>query len=206
MLRTVHRRPSAGVGGFIFAVDPQLSADRTPVFWRPETLPTVIQLAATRFLGARPLNIHALGDVIAQRNGSDGRHLILRVGDRDLRLWLVDPSDQPLALVLPLDDHLPIRAAAALQLWAQAFHRTAGQGEPLGLTRQRRDRLALMVRALDGHVADASYREIAEVLFGARRLESEAWRTSSLRDRTIRLVRGGIALMRAGYRRLLRGR
>jgi hypothetical protein len=205
-LGTVQRRPSVGVGGFIFAVDPQLSADRTPVSWRPEALPTVIQLAATRFPGARPLDIEALGDVVAQRNGSDGRHLIVRIGGRDLRLWLVDPFDQPLAVVLPFDEDLPVRTAAALQLWARAFERTAEQAEPQALTGQRRDRLALMVRALDGHLADAPYREIAEVLFGVRRLESEAWRTSSLRDRTIRLVRDGIALMRAGYRKLLRGR
>jgi len=80
------------------------------------------------------------------------------------------------------------------------------QAEPLALTRQRRDRLVLMVRALDGHLAEASYREIAEALFGTRRVERDTWKTSSLRDRTIRLVRGGIDLMRAGYRRLLRGR
>src|SRR5262249_1112905 len=77
--------------------------------------------------------------------------------------------------------------------------------EPLSLTRQRRDRLVLMLRALDGHLCDASYREIAEGLFGAARVEREAWKTSSLRDRTIRLVKSGVSLMRAGYRRLLRG-
>jgi hypothetical protein len=55
-------------------------------------------------------------------------------------------------------------------------------------------------------LAEASYREIAEVLFGTRRLEREAWKTSSVRDRTIRLVKGGRALIRAGYRKLLRGR
>jgi len=47
--------------------------------------------------------------------------------------------------------------------------------------------------------------KIAEVLFGTRRIERETWKTSSLRDRTIRLVRGGVDLMRAGYRKLLRG-
>ena len=31
---------------------------------------------------------------------------------------------------------------------------------PLALTRQRHDRLMLMLRALDGHLADASYRDI----------------------------------------------
>jgi hypothetical protein len=63
-----------------------------------------------------------------------------------------------------------------------------------------------MLRALDGHLAKASYREIAEALFGAHRLQHEAWKTSSLRDRTIRLVRGGVALMRTGYRKLLSGK
>lgn len=80
------------------------------------------------------------------------------------------------------------------------------QEEPLALTRQRRDRLVLTVRALDGHLAEASYREIAQALFGTRRIERDTWKTSSLRDRTIRLVRGGIHLMRAGYRTLMRGR
>jgi len=42
-------------------------------------------------------------------------------------------------------------------------------------------------------------------MFGTRRIERETWKTSSLRDRTIRLVRGGVDLMRAGYRKLLRG-
>ena len=106
----------------------------------------------------------------------------------------------------PLDDNLPIRATAALRLWARMAEQPNQPEDPLALTRQRRERLVLTVRALDGHLAGASYREIAEVLFGTRRIESETWKTSSLRDRTIRLVKGGIDLMRAGYRRLLRGR
>jgi hypothetical protein len=177
------------------------------VFRRPEVLPTVVPLASARFVGPRPFDIGALGDVTAERVGADGRHVIIRTEDGDLRLWLADPSDQPLAVVLPLDDDLPVRAAAALRLWARMAGQAAGHdGEPLPLTRQRRDRLMLMIRALDGHLAEASYREIAEVVFGADRMERETWKTSSLRDRTIRLVKGGVALMRAGYRRLLRGR
>ena len=119
---------------------------------------------------------------------------------------MTGPADQPLAAVLPLNDDLPIRAAATVRLWARIAQLPNQQEEPPTLTRQRRDRLALMVRALDGHLAEASYREIAEVLFGARRIERDTWKTSSLRDQTIRLVRGGVALMRVGYRKLLRGR
>lgn len=131
---------------------------------------------------------------------------MVRLDNGDLRLLLAGPADRPLAAVLPLDDDLPIRATAALRLWARMAEEPNQQQDPLVLTRQHRDRLVLMVRALDGHLAEASYREIAEALFGIRRVERETWKTSSLRDRTIRLVKGGVDLMRTGYRRLLRGR
>jgi len=45
---------------------------------------------------------------------------------------------------------------------------------------------------------------IAEVLFGRKRIPESAWKTHELRSRTIRLVQAGIALMRGGYRALLR--
>lgn len=200
-------RPGASfrVGGCPFAVDPQLTAAHAAVFWRPGVLPTVIPLVPTSIEGARPLAIDELGGVIVERASVNGRNVIIRLDGSDLRLLLPAPTDQPLAAVLPLNDDLPMRATAALRLWARMAERNL-QDDPLALTRQRRDRLVLMVRALDGHLAEASYREIAEVLFGTRRVERETWKTSSLRDRTIRLVRSGIDLMRAGYRKLLRGR
>ena len=45
---------------------------------------------------------------------------------------------------------------------------------------------------------------IAEGLFGARHIPERAWKTHDLRNRTIRLVQTGFALMRGGYRELLR--
>ena len=175
------------------------------MFWRPGVLPTVIPLVPTSIEGARPLAIGELGGVIVERADVNGRNVIIRLDGSDLRLLLPAPADQPLAAVLPLNDDLPMRATATLRLWARMTEQNL-QDDPLALTRQRRDRLVLMVRALDGHLAEASYREIAEALFGTRRVERDTWKTSSLRDRTIRLVRGGIDLMRAGYRKLLRGR
>ena len=61
------------------------------------------------------------------------------------------------------------------------------------------------LRALDAHLAGATYREIAEALFGEARVPTgSSWKTHDLRDRTIRLVRTGVRLMRGGYLDLLR--
>jgi hypothetical protein len=62
-----------------------------------------------------------------------------------------------------------------------------------------------MVRALDAHLADATYREIADALYGAEAVTRYAWKTSSVRGQTIRLVKDAIGMMRGGYRKLLRG-
>jgi len=52
----------------------------------------------------------------------------------------------------------------------------------------------------------ASYRTIATCLFGARRVDTEPWKTSSLRDTVIRLVRTGAAMVKGQYRGLLKPR
>lgn len=210
VLGALQAKPSSGVGGCRFAADPRLGADQTEVFWRPEVLPTIVLLqpAPESFSTAWVFDEARLGSITAKQSDPDARHLIVRDQDGDLRLLMHRRAQKrPLAIVLPLDDDLPIRARTALQFWMRVKSRAPGRTEePLSLTRQQRDRLVLMVRALDGHLSAASYREIAEGLFGARRIEHEAWKTSSLRDRTIRLVRNSIAFMRAGYRKLLRGR
>ena len=61
-------------------------------------------------------------------------------------------------------------------------------------------RYARSMRRVEGN----SYRVIAEGLFGAKRIPEQAWKTHDLRNRTIRLVQSGFALMRGGYRELLR--
>ena len=199
--------PLSGVGGSPFPIDPQLAADQATVFWQPEVLPTVVLLAPTPagLPVAPPIDVARLGPDVAERLDEHSRHLIVRGRDEEFRLCVYTlERDQSLSVVIPFAGGFPVRAAAASRLWAR-MHASAPGQTPCSLTKQRRDRLILMLRALDGHLAAASYREIAEVLFGATRLEREPWKTSSLRDRTIRLVKGGLALMRDGYRKLLRG-
>lgn len=163
--------------------------------------------APAGFHHARSVELSSLGDGVAEHVEDGGRHVIIRRREGELRISLPAIRQQPLAVVIPIDDDFPMRAAAASRFWAQMHGRPPAAARALnGFTGQRRDRLILTVRALDGHLAAAPYREIAEALFGVRRLEREAWKTSSLRDRTIRLVKSGVALMRDGYRKLLRGR
>ena len=64
-------------------------------------------------------------------------------------------------------------------------------------------RLVLALRALDGRLDDATYREIATALYGEAGVSDRGWKSHDLRDRTIRLVRFGLGMMRSGYRRLL---
>lgn len=110
------------------------------------------------------------------------------------------PAD---AVILPLDTFFPLRIASALRLWRALNGRSPGP-DPQRLTRQRRIRLVLALRALDGRLAGASYREVAEALFGPLKLRGDAdWNSHDLRDRAIRLARLGADLMRGGYRRLL---
>jgi hypothetical protein len=107
------------------------------------------------------------------------------------------------AVELPFDHDFEFRADAGRRLWR------ALNGRPLGaplhaLSVHRRRRLALALRALDARMDGGTYREIAQVLFGARRISERDWRTHDLRSSTIRLVQSGFDLMRGGYRALLR--
>ncbi len=108
--------------------------------------------------------------------------------------------ETPLAAIIPLDAGLPERVAALLDAW----HALAGRApirDPI--TPQRRQRLILGLRALDGRAAGASYRALAAGLFGADRVPSgAAWKSHDLRSRTLRIVADATALMRGGYRAL----
>ena len=115
---------------------------------------------------------------------------------------LEDAGEQAPCVVLPLDQMFEIRATAALRLWRGLTGRSPGR-DPAMLPAARRDRLALALRALDARLDKASYRDIAEALFGTGRVPERGWKTHDLRDRTVRLVRLGHAMMQGGYRRLL---
>jgi hypothetical protein len=113
---------------------------------------------------------------------------------------------QKLAALLPLDDDFRVRVLSLIRFQRRLTGRSSGPlPKAWQITRRHRQRLTLMIRALDAHLADASYREIADALYGAEAVTRYAWKTSSIRGQTIRLVKDAIGMMRGGYRKLLRG-
>lgn len=139
------------------------------------------------------------------RRASDGWHAILRLGAVEHRVWLKEPPAIGANYIaeLVLDGDFDARAFAARRLWRAMNGRTPGPAFH-ELSKQRRERLSAAIRALDARAAGSTYRTIAEVHFGKKHIPDRAWKTHDLRNRTIRLVQSGLALMRGGYRGLLR--
>jgi hypothetical protein len=174
------------------------------VFWRPETYARTIVLtpAPAHGRGAFVYRPEAWPGAYVEREASDGRHAILTTASGAHRLWMPAPISpgSAVACVVPLGADAAHGAAAILSFW-RVLTGAGLTGPPPADARLRRARLSL--QALDGRHEGASYRALAERLFGVQRVAAEAWRTSSLRDATIRLVRTGQLFSDGQYRRLL---
>jgi len=133
----------------------------------------------------------------------DGPARLIQRRGTVFRLHILEaPGEHIPCVVLPLDEFFEVRAAAAIRLWHGLNGRSPGRN-PAVLPAARRERLILALRALDGRLDKASYRDIAEALFGSSRMPDRGWKTHDIRDRTVRLARLGFSLMQGGYRRLL---
>ena len=170
--------------------------------WTAASLPTVIpitSLPAALADPTRPPKVFSVGRVRAE---GGPLWLIQRQGT-DFRLHMLEtPGKGYSCVVLPIDEYFDIRVAEAIRLWRGLRGRPPGRN-PAHLSLTRRERLILALRALDGRLEMATYRHIAEVLFGASRIPERGWKTHDTRDRTVRLVRLGLSLMQGGYRQLL---
>ena len=105
-------------------------------------------------------------------------------------------------VLLPLDRLFEVRLAAALRLWRGMTGRSPGP-DGGALTREQCNRLVFALRALDGRLSGANHPQIAAGLFSTQPISKRDWISHELRDRTGRLVRRGMSLMKGGYRQLL---
>lgn len=183
--------------GLAAPADPQLSADQAQVAWRADVAPGLVVPMERRSFG----RARALPKLAAEPiDGEDGRYLRLPSG---LQVQLRGDAilAGPLVVVLSYDDDFNLRVRAI-----DALRRASMTDAPprSRLTADQRARLARCLFALDASLMARSYRDIAAELFDYAEVEGADFKTSSLRDVTIRLVRRGRTLMAGGYLKLLR--
>jgi hypothetical protein len=187
-----------------FPIDPDLQGSSAPIVWLPRLNPAaaLIIAAPQTFTNAKPISAATR---VFTRRAADGEYCLIDDGHGRLSAVVIDGADAltPAAVVIPLDVHFAVRADAALRVWCATTGRGHRQLQD-HITSHRRRRLSLALRALDGRLAGISYRIIAQVIFGETRIPTgPTWKTHDMRDRTIRLCRRGLELMRGGYLDLL---
>jgi hypothetical protein len=196
------RSPFAGGCGFPF--DPHLHADNVPLVWLPRLDPTTVLLIPAPRPFSASCSLFSLTPLF-RRHATDGEHWVVSDDDGRFALLLMGSFeiDTPVASVNPFDTNFAARADPALRLWRLLTGERSIRSVD-SLTQPQRQQLVFALRALDAHLAGATYRKIAETLFGEARVPTgSSWKTHDLRGRTIRLVRAGLRLMRGGYLDLL---
>ncbi|MFG1192476.1 MULTISPECIES: DUF2285 domain-containing protein [Xanthobacter] len=175
------------------------------VLWSARVNPAVVLLGPSpTFIDSVPANV--FDSIFPVKDSAEGAHAIVGPATHAFQLLFLPGShrDAAIAAVIPLDADMMGRVNALAHLWRTIEGRPALPDTRV--TAQRRRRLRTMMLAADGRADGASYRDIALALYGERRVASEPWKTSSLRDQVIGLVKGGRALIGGGYLKLLRHR
>lgn len=176
------------------------------MFWSAEADTSVVLLTDL------PITLPTAGNLSADlrdpaaRSDDQGTHWSLTLEGRDFRLAYLGgmEGDRPLTALVPLDADGQDRLEAIDRLLRALTGRPVPPDRRL--TAQQRQRHRLMLQATDGRLDGASYRDIAGVIYGADRIAADPWKTSSLRDSTISLVKDGLLMVAGGYRQLLRHR
>jgi hypothetical protein len=171
------------------------------VFWDTKSSSVIAATAAPAALEGPPTSSAAWPPLRAERTAANERHVLLdNALATQIALLASESLAEPIAFLIPAAPDLPQRVERLLAFWHDL---TNGRPPLQDVTAQRRHRLILGLRALDGRAAGASYRTLAAGLFGAERVPpGAAWKSHDLRSRTLRLVSDATAIMRGGYRAL----
>ncbi|MCC1493546.1 DUF2285 domain-containing protein [Cognatishimia sp. F0-27] len=131
-------------------------------------------------------------------------HLLDASGKHRLQILQSDPDADALVAIVPLDQDGFARLDAVFRLLAQLHGRLLPDDKRL--TRQKRLRAKRMLQAYDGHMARASQREIAEVVFRLSRVSRDEWQSAPERFAVMALLRDARKMVEGGYCTLLRSR
>lgn len=140
------------------------------------------------------------------RCGVEREEVVAADGPRCLRMEVVSGSllEGPVRLHHHLSGFEELEASIMTLRRLSALHRLGRFPPSLFPPERRGRRWAMALQAHDAASAGASHKEIARVLFGPERVETDWRRGGDLRMRVQRLVRTADRFI-AGYRDLLRG-
>ena len=185
-------------------MSPALDAKEAAPIWVPTVNTGTVILTAPPAILLQDASPPVIETQAPGQSDAQGSHFVhtLKNGERlqILRLGGLG-ADEGAAAVIPLGPEGFDRLEAVARLLSSLHGRSIPADTRL--TKQQRQRARRMLQAVDGRLSGASYREIAAALFGASDLADEPWKTSSRRFATMDLVRGGLAMIAGGYRRLL---
>jgi hypothetical protein len=190
--------------------DPTLTASEVPIFWDGRSAKTVFSAHCSTHpdaLGRVPQRkLSCLPcEVIVFAETSGSTHIVLRKGAMRLQLHVNEPVNLAQTLYLSLDVEHAGRAERVAHA-SRVLDALSSSGLPNVLlpSTQSIAHLRHYVIALDGHLAGRSYRDIAEVLYGADRI-GRYWTddTRGYKSKVRRAVERGIAMMNGGYRALI---
>lgn len=188
-------------GGCEVLADPRHSAKHQPIFWSVHANPAAIVLTPGSTPSTLRLTSDDLRPLMILQHAPSLMRLDIRGDQYDVEL--TDPDDRRTLCALTILDALtPDRLASLERFWSGL----AGKRVPADqrVTRQRRARARLMLRAIDGDAAQATYRAIALQLYPQHPTEPGDWVGSPVRETVIRLARDGRVLVRGGYLDLMR--
>jgi hypothetical protein len=137
-----------------------------------------------------------------RKDTNHGVHILLRLPSASIQIYLTADlsADDLLQVNIPFDCMIN-RRLVVLNNLARAIEKKPlpNPARPSPQT----IRLHRSLLAIDACHAQASHREIAEVIYGVERVKDELWKTSSLRQAVLRLCATGTEMMDGGYSRLL---
>jgi hypothetical protein len=198
-------------GGFTFAEHPARAAPDARIIWHAEIDPGTLRVIAEPVDPTDPdsLRVDRLKSLLTiAQDGAGHEHAVLSDGYRHIRLDVVEGSLEGAEAVLL---HYRLRGIASAERGLLPLRRfvhlcrTQRFARSLFPTDPWIARWVMTLRVHDAVANGASQREIASVLFGGERVETDWFGPSeSLRSRVKRLVRDARAMARGGYRFLLR--
>jgi hypothetical protein len=206
---TIYRGGEAISGNdCLFADLLEAGAGLATVFWNPGSHPSVLRAVASRWRGENSrFSLENCPLPTTLLLGSDGtQHVLIRDRLRSLQMEVRgDSLLQPVSLMVDtgVASIIGDRQDRALQL-LRAYRVSAALPQEYFPPDPHAQRLAFVLQALDGWLAGARHRDIAEALYGPDRVARD-WTDprEHLRDQVRHAIVRGRALMDHGYRAFL---